>query len=117
MPARSVAWMSISPLRASSGVPLTSMLTTSLIASAPVASRRHARAAVRHTHAVSDVELELLAEMLHEALYRPGRRVAECADRVTFDLVRDIDEHVELLLPPLTVLDAADHPVHPAGAF
>src|SRR6185503_1609798 len=110
--------MSISPLRASSGAPFTSMRMVSVLMSADSAvSCSHPGAAVRHAHVMSDVILELVAEVLDEALHGPGGCVAEGADRVAFDLVRDVHQHVELLLASLAALDAADHAIHPAGSF
>ncbi len=51
--------------------------------------------------AVLDHVLELVPEVLHEALHRPRGRVAERADGVAFDLVRDVDQHVEVVLDAL----------------
>src|SRR6186713_489123 len=94
------------------------MRTTSvLIVVASPASCSLSRAAIRHAHMMRHVILELIAEVLHEALHGPRRGVAERADRVTLDLVRDVDEHVELLLATLPALDATDDAVHPARAF
>ena len=42
--------------------------------------------------AVLDHVFEFVAEMLHEALDRPCRRVTQGTDRVALDLVRDIDQ-------------------------
>ena len=56
--------------------------------------RRLALVALDDAVAVLDHVLELVPEMFHEALHRPRRRIAEGADRMAFDLVRDIDEHV-----------------------
>ena len=67
--------------------------------------------------AVLDHVFELVPVMLHEALHRPRRRVAERADRMPFDLVGDVDQHVEVGLLALPCEDALDHAVHPAGAF
>ena len=50
---------------------------------------------------VLDHVLELVAEVLDEALHRPRGGVAERADRVAFDLVRDVDEHVDVGLRAL----------------
>src|SRR5690606_35772975 len=67
--------------------------------------------------AVLDHVLELVPEVLDEALHGPSGCIAERADRVAFDLVRDIDEHVEVLLAALARQDSAQHAIHPAGAF
>ena len=66
---------------------------------------------------VLDHVLELVAEVLDEALHGPRGRVAERADRVAFDLVRDVDEHVDVGLRALAVDDSREHAVHPARAF
>src|SRR5262245_59900920 len=114
MPARSVTWITISPLRASSGVPSTSMRTTSLLMPRPSPRSRRGPRDAREAHAMRHVILELVAEVAQEALHGPGGSIAERADRVPFDPVGDVDQHVELLLAALTALDAADHAMHPA---
>src|SRR5215831_20139627 len=58
--------------------------------------------------------LELVAEVLQEALHGPRGRVAERADRMAFDLVRDVDEHVEIGLRALPLRDPREHAVEPA---
>src|SRR5512139_713317 len=101
MPAASVAWMSIWPLRACSGLPSTSMLTrSSLIRSVSGVFLRSGRGprlgADDAAPAVGDHVLELVAEALHEALHRPRRCVAERADGVALDLVGDADQQVQV---------------------
>src|SRR5580698_1149725 len=112
--------MIISPLRALAGLPSISMLTRSSamflprvfgLCRAPAGARAHQAAAVVY------VVLELVAVMLDEALHRPSGGIAEGADGVAFDLLRDVHQHVQVFLPALAVLDALDDPVHPAGAF
>src|SRR5690242_9264782 len=66
---------------------------------------------------VRDMVLELGAEVRDEALHRQRGRVAECADRASLDVVRDVRQHVEVLGATVAVLDAIDHPPHPAGAL
>src|SRR5512135_3752894 len=66
---------------------------------------------------VIDVVLELVAEVLDEALHRERRGVAERADRPSGDVVGDVDQHLEVLVPALAMLDPVDHPPQPAGAF
>src|SRR4051794_9223802 len=61
--------------------------------------------------------LELVAEVLQEALHGPRGRIAERANRVTFDLVRDVDEHVEVRLGALPLGDSREHTVEPARAL
>src|SRR3954453_9953096 len=67
--------------------------------------------------AVFDHVLELVPEMFHETLHRPRRRVAKCTDRVTFDLVGDIHQHVEILFAAFACEDSLQHAIHPAGTF
>src|SRR5512143_3378297 len=66
---------------------------------------------------VLDVVLELAAEVLDEALHRQCCRVAERADRPSRNVVRDRGEDIEILRAPLAVLDAVDHPPHPARSL
>src|SRR5512135_315230 len=81
-------------------------------------SRGRASDIRRHQAAlVVDVVLELVAEVLDEALHRQRRRVAERAYRAAGDVVGGRDEHLEILASSLAVLDAVDHAPQPAGAF
>src|SRR5690606_23237377 len=116
MPARSVTSISISPLRASSGTPLTSILTVSSLMFR-YASRRDAQVLDDAAPAVLDHVLELVPEVLQEALHRPGGRVPERADRVALDLVRDVHEHVQIRPRALAFDDSGQHAPEPAGAF
>src|SRR5690606_22162116 len=118
MSARSVTWISISPLRASMGTPFTSILTvSSLMSVMPSASRRDVQVLDDAASAVIDHVLEFVPEVLQEALHRPRGGVAERADRVSLDLVRDVDQHVEIRASAFTVDDSAQHAVHPARAL
>src|SRR5580698_2277399 len=80
--------------------------------------RRHSqRLAVRIGGILIDTPLDLWAEMGDEPLDRPGRGVTESADGVPFDLLGDVEQHVNF-----TLLRAArDHTLHdaphPSGAF
>src|SRR5512139_3352542 len=104
--------MIMAPLRALTGTPSTSMLTSSsLIPSCRAAAR------LDDAVAVLDVMLELVPEMSDEALHRPRRRVAERADGVAFDVVGDADEHVDVFFAPLPREDPLQRAVEPAGAF
>src|SRR5438045_5280422 len=69
------------------------------------------------TALVVDVVLELLAEMLDEALHRQRCGVAERADGASSDVVRDRNQRLEILGLALAVFDAVDHAPEPAGAF
>src|SRR5690348_15757002 len=107
--------MIISPLRALTGLPSSSMLTRS---SAILSLRSGCAAAGTGAHeaaAIVDVVLEFLTVVLDEALYRPSGGVAESTDGVPFDLLRYIHQHVQVLLTALTLLDALDDPVHPTS--
>ena len=76
-----------------------------------------ARLAVRIGRILVDAPLDLGAEMGDEALDRPGRGVAERADRVALDLLGDVEQHVDLALLRAALGHARHHPPHPAGAF
>jgi hypothetical protein len=52
-----------------------------------------------------------------QALDRPGRRVAERADRVAFDLLGHVEQHVDLALLGAALGHALHHAPHPAGAL
>src|SRR6185312_16969718 len=106
--------MIISPLRALTGLPLISTLTNS---SAMLCRPRSEL--VRHDAAAAVIHhvLELVPEMLEEALHRPRRRVPERADGVALDAVGDIDEERELLAPRLAREHPLEQPVHPARAL
>src|SRR5215468_3452761 len=66
---------------------------------------------------VVDVVLELVAEMLDEALHWQRRGVAQRADRPAGDVVGDVHEHVEVLASTLAALDAVDHAPQPSRPF
>src|SRR5260370_32450931 len=66
---------------------------------------------------VVDVVLELFAEVFNEALYRQRRGVAKRADGAAGDVVGHRVQRFQILGPALSMLDAMDHPVQPAGAF
>src|ERR1044072_4674421 len=55
-----------------------------------------------------DAPLELGAEVADQALDRPGGGVAKRADRMSFDLLGDIPQHVDLVDLGL----ARDQPLH-----
>src|SRR5512139_4339092 len=104
--------MIIAPLRALTGTPSTSMLTrSSLIPSCRAAAR------LDDAVAVLDVMLELVPEVSDEALHRPRGGVAERADGVPFDLVGDVDEHVDVGHAALPRQDPLQRAVEPSRAF
>src|SRR5512134_3941652 len=102
-------------LRALTGTPSTSMLTSSSLMVLFGSGRGLPR--LDDAAAVLDVVLELVPEMTDEALHRPRRGVAERADGVALDLVGDVDEHVDVGLLALPREDPPERAVEPAGAF
>src|SRR5579862_5551029 len=108
--------MMASPLRAFIGTPLTSILTSSSLKAPLPSGRPRLRLDYART-AVIDHVFELVAEVLEEALHRPGRGIAEGADGMSFDVVGDIEQHAELLAPALPVHDAFDGAIDPAGTL
>src|SRR5690606_19933880 len=115
---RSVTSISISPLRASRGTPFTStVILSSLMFRSPQPLRCDAQVLDDAAPAVIDHVLELVAEMLQKALHRPRRRVAERADRMPLDLLRDADERVEVGARPLAFDDSRQHAIEPPRAF
>src|SRR5262252_1464764 len=69
------------------------------------------------TALVVDVVLELVAEVLDEALHRQRSGVAERADRPSGDVVGDREQEIEVLVLALAALDPIHHPPQPAGAL
>src|SRR5262249_60293183 len=61
--------------------------------------------------------LELGPEMTDQPLDRPGRGVAQRADRMALDLAGDLLQHVDLLDPGVAAHHALHDAVHPAGAL
>src|SRR5215210_9143638 len=97
-------------LRAFIGTPSTSMLTCSSLMTGSGRDGRGCDDAV----AVLDVVLELVPEMADETLHRPRCRIAERTDRVPFDLVRHVDQHVDVGLATLPRQDAQQRAIQPA---
>src|SRR5947209_12013981 len=64
-----------------------------------------------------DAPLDLRPEMPDQPLDRPRRRVAKRADRVSLDLRRDFEQHVDLTLMRAALGHAAHDPPHPARAL
>src|SRR6185312_17048122 len=66
---------------------------------------------------VGDARFDFGTEVAEQALDRPGRRVAQGADGVPFDLGGDFQKDVDLLGIGLALGHPLHHPPHPAGAF
>src|SRR5690606_18894995 len=64
-----------------------------------------------------DAPLHLGPEMADQTLHRPGRRIAQGADRVALYLTRDFLEHVDLIEAGVATDHAFHHPPHPARAL
>src|SRR5665213_3711872 len=115
MPSRSVARMMTSPLRAFIGTPFTSMLTNSSL------MRMRSRGLrLRGGDALSTVidhVLEFMAEVLQEALHRPGRGIAQPADGMALDAVGDIQQQRQILAARLPLQHAVEGAGKPAGAL
>src|SRR5690606_8262758 len=77
--------------------------------------RRHGTDPTRPLH--PDPILDLVAEMPDQPLHRPGRRLAERADRVAFHLLGDIEQGVDLLDLCLAPHQPVHYPHHPASAL
>src|SRR5262245_30948158 len=72
---------------------------------------------VRVAREFVDAPLHLAAEVAHQALDRPGRRIAQRADRVTLDLLGDVEQHVDLALLSLAAHQPLHDAPHPARAL
>ena len=57
------------------------------------------------------------AEMADQSLDRPGRGIAQRADRVALDLAGDLLQHVDFLDPRLAAHQALHDAIHPARAL
>src|SRR5690349_8077399 len=64
-----------------------------------------------------DAPLDLVAEMPDQPLDRPGRGVAERADRVALDLGGDFEQEPDLALARPPLRHPGEHAPHPAGAL
>ena len=58
-----------------------------------------------------------IAEIFDETLDRPGRSIAERADRVTFDLFGYVKQHIDLFHRRFAFDQTVHHPHHPACTF
>ena len=64
-----------------------------------------------------DPALDFRAEMLDQALDRPGGRIAECTDGVSLNLARHLLQRVNFVNFGVATNKALHHPPHPAGAL
>src|ERR1700735_1948855 len=83
----------------------------------PLLRCRQHRLAVRIDAILVDAPLDLGAEMGDEPLYRPCGRVAEGANCMPFDLLSDVEEHVDLAFLRTTLNHTLHDTPHPSGAF
>src|SRR5215472_6593043 len=80
--------------------------------------RRHAhRLRMRVRRVLIDAPLDLGPEVAQEALHGPCGAVAEGADRVALDLLRHLEQHVDLALVGAALRHAGEHAPHPAHAL
>src|SRR5512140_34944 len=120
MPSALAASITVAPLATSICLPSISTLGMSFSGRLLCRCAGGGVVAAGHAHQaalVIDVILEFVAEMLDEAFHRQRRRVAQGADGAPGDVVGHVGEHIQVFLPPLAVLYAVHHAVHPAGAF
>ena len=73
--------------------------------------------AVRVRRVIIDTFFNLMPEMPDETLNGPRSRVAERADRVSFDLRGNFEQHVDFALLRAPFGHAVEHAPHPARAF
>src|ERR1700735_2185816 len=83
----------------------------------PLLRRGEHRLAVRIGGILVDAPLDLGAEMGDEPLNWPRGCVAERADRMPFDLLGDVEQHVDLAFLRATLNHALHDAPHPSGAF
>src|ERR1700733_13659124 len=120
MPAASQAWMTEEPLGTSTSMPSTVSLAimrtfamTWIFLLCRHAHRGHADAGpVRR-----DPRFHLRPEMPDQPLDRPGRGIAQRADRMTLDLPGHLLQRVDLREFGAAFGHARPPPPHPAGAF
>src|SRR5687768_6857010 len=113
MPLRSAAMMIVSPLRACTGRPLISRLTTFSVIK-DLISHRSSRLFGRGGYdaaAMLDIVFELVPEVLHEAADGHRRRIAQRTDRTTLDLARDICESIEISATAPALHDVGQHAI------
>src|SRR5262245_11043334 len=67
--------------------------------------------------ALVDVSLKLVSEARHVACDRHGRRVSERTQAIAEDPVADVEEHVELALSRVALLDLPEELHHPASSL
>src|SRR5690606_23350853 len=72
--------------------------------------RRHGAVGIGVVGVLIDPFLDHVAEVADEALHRPGRRIAQGADRVPLDLLGHLEQHVDLALLGAALDHAFHHP-------
>src|SRR5208282_3398571 len=116
-PAASQAWSSV--YSGGTSISLPSMMSLVIALSL----RRLGYRRIQHAHRVGiggifvDAALDLGPEMPQQTLHRPGRAVAERADRVAFDLLGHIPKGVDLALLSAAFRHAGEQAPHPAHAL
>ena len=64
-----------------------------------------------------DPVFDFMTEMANEALNWPGRRIAKRANGVTFNLLRDVEQLVDIIVMRFAFDHLLEHAPHPAGAL
>src|SRR5205823_11856617 len=64
-----------------------------------------------------DPRFDLVTEMCDQALDRPSRGVAERANGMAFDLLGDLQEHVDLTLKGAALGHTGQYPPHPSRSL
>src|ERR1700722_15724168 len=83
----------------------------------PLLRCREHRLAVRIGGILVDAPLNLGAEMGDKPLDRPCGRIAEGANCMPFDLLGDVEEHIDLAFLRTTLNHTLHDTPHPPGAF
>src|SRR5690349_4581127 len=99
MPRPFAASITVAPLRTSVSLPSIVSFGMSGGLLLREAGRCRVAGLGRHATLAVDVVLELRSEVLDEALHRQRGRVPERADGAPGDVVGDVDEQVEVLVP------------------
>src|SRR5580692_7658649 len=109
--------MIISPLRAFTGTPFTSILTNSSAINCDSLRCGQALGFDDAAAAVIDHVFKFVLEVLEEALHRPRRRIAQGADGMALDAIGDIQQQPQILAASLAGENPFQHAVHPARSL